>query len=135
MSERDAADEAAPFGPEVHAAGVDDQTGTGRGLGAGEVEHAASPGPHWQVDAGTGGQRRGTGAGAIRHPGTGQAAAIGQAHVVEVGAEEVAAALAMMAQEGKPLQIVGEDPRPAPAPRDTRPGVLPGAPTLPPAGP
>ncbi|NTV72180.1 MAG: DEAD/DEAH box helicase [Azonexaceae bacterium] len=34
-----------------------------------------------------------------------------------VGAEEVAAALAMMAQEGKPLQIVGEDPRPAPAPR------------------
>ncbi len=41
-----------------------------------------------------------------------------------VGAEEVAAALAMMAQEGKPLQIVGEDPRPAPAPRDTRPGVF-----------
>ena len=42
-----------------------------------------------------------------------------------VGAEEVAAALAMMAQEGKPLQIVGEDPRPAPAPsfdsRDSRP--------------
>ena len=38
-----------------------------------------------------------------------------------VGAEEVAAALAMMAQEGKPLQIVGEDPRPAPAPR---PGVF-----------
>ena len=33
-----------------------------------------------------------------------------------VGAEEVAAALAMMAQEGKPLQIAGEDPRPAPAP-------------------
>ena len=32
-----------------------------------------------------------------------------------VGAEEVAAALAMMAQEGKPLQIAGEDPRPAPA--------------------
>lgn len=30
----------------------------------------------------------------------------------EVGAEEVAAALAMMAQEGKPLQIVGEDPPP-----------------------
>jgi hypothetical protein len=30
----------------------------------------------------------------------------------------------MMAQEGKPLQIAGEDPRPAPAPRDTRPGVL-----------
>ena len=29
-----------------------------------------------------------------------------------VGAEEVAAALAMMAQEGKPLQIAGEDPRP-----------------------
>jgi ATP-dependent RNA helicase DeaD len=41
-----------------------------------------------------------------------------------VGAEEVAAALAMMAQEGKPLQIVGEDPRPAPAPRDSRPGVF-----------
>ena len=42
-----------------------------------------------------------------------------------VGAEEVAAALAMMAQEGKPLQIAGEDPRPAPAPsfdsRDSRP--------------
>ena len=41
-----------------------------------------------------------------------------------VGAEEVAAALAMMAQEGKPLQIAGEDPRPAPAaaydPRDNR---------------
>ena len=41
-----------------------------------------------------------------------------------VGAEEVAAALAMMAQEGKPLQIAGEDPRPAPAPafdsRDSR---------------
>ena len=34
----------------------------------------------------------------------------------DVGAEEVAAALAMMAQEGKPLQIPGEDPRPAPAP-------------------
>ncbi len=33
----------------------------------------------------------------------------------DVGAEEVAAALAMMAQEGKPLQIAGEDPRPAPA--------------------
>ncbi|UCV10675.1 DEAD/DEAH box helicase [Dechloromonas denitrificans] len=32
-----------------------------------------------------------------------------------VSAEEVAAALAMMAQEGKPLQIAGEDPRPAPA--------------------
>ena len=32
-----------------------------------------------------------------------------------VGAEEVAAALAMMAQEGKPLQIAGEDPRPAPS--------------------
>ena len=29
-----------------------------------------------------------------------------------VGAEEVAAALAMMAQEGKPLQIAGEDPPP-----------------------
>ncbi len=42
-----------------------------------------------------------------------------------VGAEEVAAALAMMAQEGKPLQIGGEDPRPAPAAafdsRDSRP--------------
>ncbi|KAF4533785.1 hypothetical protein B566_EDAN005835 [Ephemera danica] len=34
-----------------------------------------------------------------------------------VAAEEVAAALAMMAQEGKPLQIAGEDPRPAPPPR------------------
>ncbi len=33
----------------------------------------------------------------------------------DVGAEEVAAALAMMAQEGKPLQIAGEDPRPAPS--------------------
>ncbi|MBP5987733.1 MAG: DEAD/DEAH box helicase [Azonexus sp.] len=42
-----------------------------------------------------------------------------------VGAEEVAAALAMMAQESKPLQIAGEDPRPAPAPRDDhRPGVF-----------
>jgi ATP-dependent RNA helicase DeaD len=46
-----------------------------------------------------------------------------------VGAEEVAAALAMMAQEGKPLQIAGEDPRPAPAPApaprdDRRPGVF-----------
>ncbi len=41
-----------------------------------------------------------------------------------VSAEEVAAALAMMAQQGKPLQIVGEDPRPAPAPRDSRPGVF-----------
>jgi len=30
----------------------------------------------------------------------------------DVGAEEVAAALAMMAQEGKPLQIAGEDPAP-----------------------
>ncbi|MBU1365771.1 MAG: DEAD/DEAH box helicase [Gammaproteobacteria bacterium] len=39
-----------------------------------------------------------------------------------VGAEEVAAALAMMAQEGKPLQIAGEDPRPAPSfDRDSRP--------------
>jgi len=43
-----------------------------------------------------------------------------------VGAEEVAAALAMMAQEGKPLQIAGEDPRPAPPAaafdsRDSRP--------------
>ena len=43
-----------------------------------------------------------------------------------VGAEEVAAALAMMAQEGKPLQIAGEDPAPSrPAPRDDhRPGVF-----------
>ncbi len=43
-----------------------------------------------------------------------------------VSAEEVAAALAMMAQEGKPLQIVGEDPRPAPPPPrdDRRPGVF-----------
>jgi ATP-dependent RNA helicase DeaD len=32
-----------------------------------------------------------------------------------VSAEEVAAALAMLAQQGKPLQIAGEDPRPAPA--------------------
>ncbi len=31
----------------------------------------------------------------------------------DVGAEEVAAALAMMAQQGKPLQIAGEDPAPA----------------------
>ncbi len=31
----------------------------------------------------------------------------------DVGAEEVAAALAMMAQEGKPLQIAGEDPLPS----------------------
>jgi len=42
-----------------------------------------------------------------------------------ISAEEVAAALAMMAQEGKPLQIGGEDPRPAPAAafdsRDSRP--------------
>jgi len=40
-----------------------------------------------------------------------------------VGAEEVAAALCMMAQEGKPLQIGGEDPlpsRPAPAGADSR---------------
>ena len=39
-----------------------------------------------------------------------------------VGAEEVAAALAMMAQEGKPLQIAGEDPAPAraAAPFDNR---------------
>ncbi|MDR0776778.1 MAG: DEAD/DEAH box helicase [Azonexus sp.] len=33
----------------------------------------------------------------------------------DVGAEEIAAALAMMAQEGKPLQIAGEDPVPRPA--------------------
>ena len=42
-----------------------------------------------------------------------------------VGAEEVAAALAMMAQKGKPLQIVGEDPappRPMPAGDARRPG-------------
>ncbi|RKT59240.1 ATP-dependent RNA helicase CsdA [Azonexus fungiphilus] len=32
----------------------------------------------------------------------------------DVSAEEVAAALAMMAQEGKPLQIAGEDPAPRP---------------------
>ncbi|WP_374278000.1 DEAD/DEAH box helicase [Azonexus sp.] len=39
----------------------------------------------------------------------------------DVGAEEVAAALAMMAQEGKPLQIAGEDPAPArPFVRDER---------------
>ncbi|MDR1994639.1 DEAD/DEAH box helicase [Azonexus sp.] len=38
----------------------------------------------------------------------------------DVGAEEVAAALAMMAQEGKPLQIAGEDPAPRPAVRDER---------------
>ena len=39
-----------------------------------------------------------------------------------VGAEEVAAALAMMAQKGKPLQIPGEDPvaRPFPAAGDSR---------------
>ncbi len=37
----------------------------------------------------------------------------------DVGAEEVAAALAMMAQEGKPLQVVGEDPAPRPF-RDER---------------
>jgi ATP-dependent RNA helicase DeaD len=43
-----------------------------------------------------------------------------------VGAEEVAAALAMLAQQGKPLQIAGEDPAPArPFPRDDRrPGVF-----------
>jgi ATP-dependent RNA helicase DeaD len=41
-----------------------------------------------------------------------------------VGAEEVAAALAMMAQKGKPLQIPGEDPvaRPMPAGDSRRPG-------------
>ena len=42
-----------------------------------------------------------------------------------VGPEEVAAALAMMAQKGKPLQIVGEDPappRPMPAGDARRPG-------------
>jgi len=39
-----------------------------------------------------------------------------------VGAEEVAAALAMMAQQGKPLQIAGEDPAPArPASGERRP--------------
>ncbi len=37
-----------------------------------------------------------------------------------VGAEEVAAALAMMAQEGKPLQIAGEDPSPRPAAVNSR---------------
>ncbi|MDD2664690.1 MAG: DEAD/DEAH box helicase [Dechloromonas sp.] len=39
----------------------------------------------------------------------------------DVGAEEVAAALALMAQQGKPLQIAGEDPAPArPFARDER---------------
>ncbi|MCL2636203.1 MAG: DEAD/DEAH box helicase [Betaproteobacteria bacterium] len=38
----------------------------------------------------------------------------------DVGAEEIAAALAMMAQEGKPLQIAGEDPAPRPAFREER---------------
>ncbi|MDR2837728.1 MAG: DEAD/DEAH box helicase, partial [Azonexus sp.] len=40
----------------------------------------------------------------------------------DVSAEEIAAALAMMAQEGKPLQVAGEDPplRSAPSPRDGR---------------
>jgi len=39
-----------------------------------------------------------------------------------IGAEEVAAALAMMAQQGKPLQIAGEDPAPArPASGERRP--------------
>jgi len=42
-----------------------------------------------------------------------------------VSAEEVAAALAMMAQEIKPLQIAGEDPAPARSfERDARPGVF-----------
>ncbi|MDD2885573.1 MAG: DEAD/DEAH box helicase [Dechloromonas sp.] len=42
-----------------------------------------------------------------------------------VSAEEVAAALAMMAQEIKPLQIAGEDPAPARNfERDARPGVF-----------
>jgi len=43
-----------------------------------------------------------------------------------VGAEEVAAALAMMAQKGKPLQIPGEDPvaRPMPAADSRRPGTF-----------
>ncbi|MCL2524069.1 MAG: DEAD/DEAH box helicase [Betaproteobacteria bacterium] len=40
----------------------------------------------------------------------------------DVGAEEIAAALAMMAQEGKPLQIPGEDPAPrSPFSDDRRP--------------
>ncbi len=41
-----------------------------------------------------------------------------------VGAEEIAAALAMMCQKGKPLQIPGEDPvaRPLPAADTRRPG-------------
>ena len=39
-----------------------------------------------------------------------------------VGAEEVAAALAMMAQKGKPLQIAGEDPPPRPTLRSTAAG-------------
>jgi ATP-dependent RNA helicase DeaD len=38
-----------------------------------------------------------------------------------VSAEEVAAALAMMAQEGKPLQIGGEDPAPRPPREEWRP--------------
>ena len=38
----------------------------------------------------------------------------------DVSAEEVAAALAMMAQTGKPLQIAGDDPAPRPALRDER---------------
>ena len=43
-----------------------------------------------------------------------------------VGAEEVAAALAMMCQKGKPLQIPGEDPvaRPLPAADSRRPGTF-----------
>jgi len=45
-----------------------------------------------------------------------------------VSAEEVAAALAMMAQEGKPLQIAGEDPAPARAfPTDSRDDRRPGS--------
>ncbi|NJD25298.1 MAG: DEAD/DEAH box helicase [Betaproteobacteria bacterium] len=38
-----------------------------------------------------------------------------------VGAEEIAAALALMAQEGKPLQVAGEDPPPRPLRDDRRP--------------
>ena len=39
----------------------------------------------------------------------------------DVGAEEVAAALAMMAQESKPLQVAGEDPPPRPQRDERRP--------------
>jgi ATP-dependent RNA helicase DeaD len=45
-----------------------------------------------------------------------------------VGAEEVAAALCQMAQEGKPLQIPGEDPAPARAPTVPRDAARPALP-------